>query len=206
MSASVLALGALPAALRAAEAAPADRTPITVDEAWMDALSGKYRQFFDCRAHLDGSAIGPARNFLNAYRDAYGVPDAEMNVVVGFHGTAAPMAFADAAWQRYRFGQSNGLLDPATKMPALTNPVINAGVLPADALLPILQKRGVVFLLCNNSLGRIVRGLAADGYGTEAAIRADLTGPSLLNGVIIVPAMVVAANRLQMRGVTYVAG
>lgn len=206
LSASVIALGALPASMRAAETTHADRTPIAVDEAWMDGLTGKYKQFFDCKAHLDGAAIGPVRNFLNAYRDAYGVSDAEINAVVGFHGSAAPMAFTDAAWQRFRFGQSTSLLDPATKMPILKNPALNVGALPTDALLPVLQKRGVTFLLCNNSLTRMIRTLAADGYGTEAALRAELTGPSLLPGVIVVPAMVVAANRLQMRGVTYVAG
>lgn len=206
LSASLIALGAMPASLRAADARPAGSTPLAVDEAWMDALTGKYKQFFDCKAHLDGAAIGPVRNFLNAYRDAYGVTDAEINAVVGFHGSAAPMAFTDAAWQRFRFGQSSSLLDPATKMPTLKNPALNAGALPPDALLPALQKRGVTFLLCNNSLGRILRTLAADGYGTEAALRAELTGPSLLPGVIVVPSMVVAANRLQMRGVTYVAG
>ena len=170
----------------------------------MEALTGKYRQFFDCKAHQDGAVIGPVRNFMNAYRDAYGVTDAEVNAVVGFHGSAAPMAFTDSAWQRFRFGQSIGLLDAVTKMPALRNPAINAGALPADALLPAMQKRGVVFLLCSNSLSRIVRGLAAEGYGTEAAVRAELVGPSLVPGVIVVPSMVVAANRLQMRGVTYV--
>jgi intracellular sulfur oxidation DsrE/DsrF family protein len=204
LSASVLALGALPASLRAAESAPRALDALAVDEAWMDGLKGKYKQFFDCKAHQDGAVIGPVRNFLNAYRDAYGASDAEVSVVVGFHGGAAPMAFTDAAWQRFHFGQSIGLNDPATKMPALRNPAINAGALPADALIPALQKRGAIFLLCNNSLSRIVRGLAADGYGTEASVRAELVGPSLLPGVIVVPSMVVAANRLQMRGVTYV--
>ncbi len=204
LSAAIVALGAAPALAASEQLAGPSPIANDVDEGWMDRLTGKYRQFFDCKAHLDGAVITPVRNFLNTYRDAYGTADAEVNAIIGFHGSAAPMAFNDAAWARYRLGQSIGLADSATKMPAVRNPALHAGVIPADGVIPVLQQRGVIVLLCNNSLMRIVRTLAAEGYGAEAVLRADLTGPALLPGVIVVPSMVVTANRLQMRGVTYV--
>ncbi|MBI3791578.1 MAG: hypothetical protein HY275_11970 [Gemmatimonadetes bacterium] len=201
LSASLLAAGVLPTALRAA---PADHdAPLAVDEAWLDALNGKYRQVFDIKsAGEGGSPLAPVRNFLNAYRDAYGVNEREVNAVVGFHGGAAQFAFSDDAWQKFRFGQSLNLIDPATHMPYLKNPALGAGA--GDTGIPALQARGVTFLVCNNSLMRVVRGVVAGGYGTEESVRAELTGALLLKGVIIVPAMQVALNRLQMRGVSYV--
>lgn len=204
LTASVLAMGALPSALVAADrAAP---PPFAVDERWMDALTGKYRQFWDCRVINDGGVLGAVRNFMNAYRDAYEVPDADMNAIAGFHGTAAALAFNDAAWRRFRFGQSTETLDPVTRMPALRNPALSSPALAPDALLPALQQRGATFLLCNNSLRRITATLAGDGLGTALGLRAELLGTYLLPGVIVVPAMVVTANRLQGRGVSYVAG
>lgn len=204
LTASLLSLGALPVTLAAAERAAS--LPLAVDERWMDALTGKYRQFWDCNAINDGLVLGAARNFMHAYRDAYGVSDLEVNAIVGLHGTAAALAFTDAAWQRFRFGQSTETIDPATKMPALRNPALTSPTLAPDALLPALQRRGATFLLCNNSVLRMARTLAADGLGTAEGLRAELLGTFLLPGVIVVPAMVVTANRLQLRGVTYVAG
>lgn len=204
LGASLLTLGALPGALAAER--PVAESGVAVDEAWMDALTGKYRQVFDIKAVNEGGALAPARNFLNAYRDAYGVTDREVNVVIGLHGGAAVLAFNDAAWQRFHFGQSGDVIDGVTKMPSLRNPALTNAGLPSDALLPALQARGATVLLCNNSLMRLTRGLVAGGYGTEAAMRSELLGTYLLPGIVVVPAMVVAFNRLQMRGLTYVSG
>jgi intracellular sulfur oxidation DsrE/DsrF family protein len=197
LTASLVGLGALPALARAESLDP----PLAVDEAWMDALKGKYRQVFDCK-NAEPAVTNPVKNFLNAYRDAYGMPESQVNAVVGFHGGAANFAFTDDAWARYRFGQQLNVMDPATRMPALKNPLVGAAA--GDIAIGALQQRGVTFLLCNNSLGRVIRTLVAGGYGTEEAIRADLTGKSLLPGFIIVPSMVVTFNRLQQRGVSYV--
>ena len=70
--------------------------------------------------------------------------------------------------------------------------------------MPALQARGVLVLLCNNSVLRIARGLEAGGYGKVDAMRTELLAQHLIPGVVLVPAMVLAANRLQMRGVSYV--
>ena len=95
-------------------------------------------------------------------------------------------------------------MDASTKMPALKNPVLSPGALSSDALLPALQARGALILLCNNSIIRISRTLSAGGYGSVEALRGELLRTYLLPGIIVVPAMVVAANRLQARGLSYV--
>ena len=211
LAAGALALAAVPAAARAEDATAAGEpggahSPLAEwDEKWMDALTGKYRQFFDVAQPRDAAVLAPVRNFLNAYRDVYGTKDAEVTAVVGLHGSAAAAAFTDSAWAKFRLGQSSNFIDEATKAPALVNIFASASPqLPADVALPALQARGVLVLLCNNSVLRIARGLETGGYGKVDAMRSELLGQHLVPGVVLVPAMVVAANRLQMRGVSYV--
>ena len=170
----------------------------------MDALTGKYKQFLDADEVRDAAVFSVVRNLLNGYRDSYGAKDAEVSAVVGMHGVAASLAFKDSAWAKFRFGQQSNIIDPATKLPTLFNPLVTPSpALAPDASIPALQGRGVVFALCNNSLNRITRTLEAGGYGKADAMRAELLGEHLIGGVVLVPAMVVASNRLQMRGFGY---
>ncbi|MBI2796174.1 MAG: hypothetical protein HYX65_05640 [Gemmatimonadetes bacterium] len=205
LAAGALALAASPVAARAASAAPASPSPLAEwDEKWMDALAGKYRQFFDLSAVRDAGVLTPVRNFYNAYRDAYGTRDSDVNAVVGLHGGAAAMAFTDSAWARFRLGQQSNITDDATRAPALANIFLApAAPFTPDTGVTALQGRGAVFCLCNNSLARITRLLEAGGYGKADALRAELLGQHLVPGVVLVPAMMVTANRLQMRGVSY---
>ena len=66
-----------------------------------------------------------------------------------------------------------------------------------------LQKRGVRFLICMNTIAGATKKLSAAGLGGADEIRAALLG-GLLPGVITVPAMVVAFTQLQEHGVKYV--
>jgi intracellular sulfur oxidation DsrE/DsrF family protein len=65
-----------------------------------------------------------------------------------------------------------------------------------------LQKRGVRFIACARSIRRLSAELARDS-GPVDAVRAELMA-NLLPGVTVVPAMVVAGNRAQEAGLTYV--
>ena len=202
LAAGTLALGAMPRALRAAAAEP---SPLAAwDEKWMDALTGKYKQFFEADEVRDASLFAVVRNLLNGYRDAYGTKDADVSAVIGLHGPAASLAFRDSAWAKLRLGQASSIIDSATKLPSLINPLASPSpTLPPDASIPALQARGVVVALCNNSLNRITRTAEAGGYGKGDALRAELLAEHLVPGVVLVPAMVVASNRLQMRGFAY---
>ena len=206
LAAAVVGLATIPFA--GAKAAGNATAPIGEwDEKWLEALNAKHKQFFDAPDTTSGAGLIQARNFLNAFRDAYGTQDHDVNVVVGFHGSAAALAFQDAAWEKFRLAQYAEIIDPATKNPALRNLFVAPRAtdpVPPDAAIPVLQQRGAVFLLCNNSLRRITRTLHADGYGEDDALRKELLGRHLVPGVIVVPSMVVAANRTQARGFSYV--
>ena len=109
-------------------------------------------------------------------------------------------------------------------MPILTNTLITAGMLGVwyaflavtvisaryrhhvslgDGGIPELQARGVRFIACMQSIGRLADELSASRREDGGAIRKALV-EGLLPGVLTVPAMVVAANRAQESGLTYV--
>lgn len=175
-------------------------------DAWLAALQGKHRQIFDAPTLGDGKALLQAKNFLDAYRDAYGAKDGEVSVAVGVHGGAFPLVFRDEVWQRFGFGERFSVSDPATRRPAVRNLFARArpgDPLPEAATVEALQQRGVVFLLCNNTLGRTTAALAGAGFGAAPAVRQELLA-GLLPGVQVVPAMVVALSRAQEKGFSYV--
>jgi intracellular sulfur oxidation DsrE/DsrF family protein len=129
-------------------------------------------------------------------------------MVLSIRGTGIPIVLNDAVWARYKIGEQYGIMDPATKAPALRNPFIAAnlqpqGLVSAEQTVEALQSRGVMFLVCRNTIGGATRKLVAAGLGTTDEVRSTLTG-GIIGRVTIVPAMVVALTQMQARGVAYV--
>jgi intracellular sulfur oxidation DsrE/DsrF family protein len=167
-------------------------------DAWIRQLKGKHRQFFDS-VDLNDRAMLMASNYLDAYHNDFSAKPGEVNVVIGLHGSALTIGFIDAAWTKYGFGKSANLIDPSTKEPAVRNVFATGGDLSVDTL----QKRGVVFLVCNTALRRRSRAIATERGETFEAVYKDLEA-SRLPGTILVPAMAVAINRAQEKGLTYI--
>jgi hypothetical protein len=71
--------------------------------------------------------------------------------------------------------------------------------IPADSSISALQKRGAVFILCNNAFN-VWMGLLGGDKAPE--LRKDFEA-NMLPGVFLVPAMVVAINQAQMHGCSY---
>lgn len=206
--AAVLSLGLRRplAAQSAAAGGPAAATP--PDETWLRNLTGAHRTVFDVEAHRNGHALAQAKGFLDAYQEAYDVPSREVNLVLGVRGTGLPLVLGDALWARYRIGEQYAITGPSGADAAMHSPFTSAHVQPngpvtREQTVDALQRRGVLFLVCNNTIGGAARKLAAAGLGTAETIRAELLA-GLLPGVVPVPAMVVAFNRMQERGVSYV--
>jgi intracellular sulfur oxidation DsrE/DsrF family protein len=72
------------------------------------------------------------------------------------------------------------------------------------ATLRALRARGVVFSVCGLSFGRMVRELAERGGQGQETVRGALTA-GLVPGAVVVTAGVVALNRAQERGFSYIA-
>ncbi|MGH9886386.1 MAG: hypothetical protein ACREBE_12705 [bacterium] len=174
---------------------------------WMKALTAPHRTVFDLSAHRNGKPLGQLKNHLDAWRDAFKTPERDVNIVVGVHGDAAPFVLTDALWARYKIGQQYEVTDGATKSPATHNVFTSAhaaaaGLVTAEQSVESLQKRGVRFIVCMNTIANMTKKLVADGMGTYEEVHAAIMG-GLLPGVLTVPAMNVALTQLQERGVKY---
>lgn len=174
-----------------------ESAPGSDHDAWMKPLKGKHRQVFHATAAADVAML-MANNYLDAYSAEFGAKPGEVNAVIGIHGGALSMGFNDAAWGKYSMGKSSSVTDPATKEPSLRNIFASGGRLGIAES----QKRGIVFIVCNTALRLRSRAITEERGGTPESVYADLKA-SLLPGMILVPAMVVAINRSQEAGFTY---
>ena len=177
---------------------------------WLDGLTATHRQFFDFNAHGDGIGLIHMHNFIETHKAAYNVAEKDMNLIGTFYGGTTPLAWNDAMWAKYKIGQALGITDPGTKAPLVRNwfntyqqgdPVFFNGLLAA-ATIDNLMKRGATFIMCNNAFGLWVGRLAGMGLGKAEEIGPEIR-KNLLPGVMTVPAMVIAVNRAQKKGFTY---
>lgn len=174
-------------------------------DAWLEALTGKHRSIVDMPEFHDGLPPVHILNYLNTYNTAYNVPDSDINVVGTFYGSTTLLAANDAMWAKYRLGELVGV-EGADGTPATRNPwrtSVNAlGMTLAPASIEALQRRGVLFIVCNNALnfftGTIAQARGLDRAAVDADVRANL-----LPGVVVVPAMVIAIERAQAHGLAY---
>jgi intracellular sulfur oxidation DsrE/DsrF family protein len=195
-AATVAAITGIPALARA-DGLPDALSDDSPHDAWMKPLKGKHRQLFHA-IDLNDRAMLMASNYLTAYENEFGAKPGEVNAIIGVHGGALNIGFNDAAWAKYGLGKSNNVTDPTTKEVAVRNIYARGGELAVETL----QKRGVLFLMCNTALRLRSRALAAERGETYDVVYNDLSA-SRLPGVVLVPAMVVAINRAQEKGITY---
>ncbi len=73
-------------------------------DAWLDHLKGKHRQLFDVPDPEGGTVLRHVRNYLDAWRDAYGVGEQDINVVVTLYARTTPLGLQDAMWAKYQLG------------------------------------------------------------------------------------------------------
>jgi hypothetical protein len=183
-------------------------------DGWLDGLTGAHRCFFDAPLHGDGLPQIHVFNYINTYRQAYGAKPADVNAVFSCYGAPGPatmpLAWNDAMWARYRVGELIGLVDPATKAPLTRNafwnpragdPVLFGGALAMAGLANLVQM-GTTVLMCNNAFTAWVGWMASQGRGDAASIEKDIRA-NLMPGVVTIPAMVIAIEKAQGRGIAY---
>src|ERR1700759_2302179 len=81
-TAAVTLLGASPRALLAEDEFSGESGQ---GNDWMDELKGKHRTVFDMSAHGNGKPLTQAKNYLDAWRDAFKTPEGDVNLVIGIH-------------------------------------------------------------------------------------------------------------------------
>lgn len=206
LSAATVALGFPGTGRDATPVAHQDRR--VPDDAWLRALTGRHRTAFDVETHRNGNALAQAKAFLDAWKTEYHVEPPAVNLVMGVRGTAIPIVLDDQLWARFGLGEQYGILDPATRQPAIRNPFVAANVQPRgpvtrDQTVEALQDRGATFLVCRNTIAGATKKLVAAGLGTAEEVRRSIDA-GIIPGVIVVPAMIIAFTQMQERGVAYV--
>jgi hypothetical protein len=171
------------------------------DLSWFDAFKGQHKQMYDYGTFELPDDTRPLRfvkNYLDTYRDVFGLQPPDINTAVGISRSCFPINIADAMWQKYKIGERWKIVDPATKQPAVRNIFLSDG----DFSVKAMQTHGTVFWQCNVALGAIAQQLAQTAGIPAADVRADLIA-GLNPGVHLVPAHVMAIGIAQEHGFTY---
>jgi hypothetical protein len=183
---------------------------------WLTGLNGQHRCLYDFPLHGGGLPLIHIYNYINTYKTAYGEPASTVNTVGTLYGppggsASIPLAWNDTVWEKYKIGEILSLNDPDSKAPSKRNlffrpragdPVLANGAF-AVAGMENLQKMGTTFLMCNNAFMMWVGYLSGSGTkGNPAEIEREIRA-NLLPGVVTVPAMVIAIEKAQGKGVAY---
>ncbi len=185
---------------------------------WLDGITGSHKCLFDFPQHKRGAGLVHIYNYIGTYMAAYGAEVSDISTIGTFYSvgenSSIAMAFNDAMWAKYKFGEYMGLDDPQTGKPAVRNlfyKTLDGDELPRvgtigpfpDASISALQANmGTVFLLCNNASTAVGMDLQRLGFGAAAEITAELKA-NILPGVQVVPALVIAIEKAQAEGIAY---
>lgn len=183
-------------------------------DAWLGKLTAAHRCLFDAGNHGAGLPQIHILNYINTYKTAYNVPASAINTVFTCYGAPGgpatmPICWNDAMWAKYKVGELIGLKDSAGTFvtnniffrPKQGDPVFFGGaILPAG--LENLQKLGTMVLMCNNAFMAWVGFMAGKGMGAAPDIEKEIRA-NLVPGTVTVPAMVIAIEKAQGKGIAY---
>ena len=186
------------AAVAEAPAAAAWKPARHTQDDWFDEIPGQHRFVFDSTTP-DGMALALlfSGNYFTANHDTYGLEDHDLAVVIVARHHSTVFGYNDAMWVKYGkyFSEQAVFTDPKTKEPPTSN-------LYLDRMDPLIKK-GVHFAVCQMSSRRISGAIAQATGGQAEAILKELAGNLVPNGRIV-PAGIVAVNRAQERGYSFV--
>ena len=176
------------------------------------AYRGGPKQAFD-NTELDGPWLNLMRNSMNAQVYSWKHPD--FLCVSATHGTAHLALYDDHIWDKYQFAkltqgkfETNILAKPPRA--AASDPLEFQkadGLYSPDAnSVPVLQRRGAVFIGCHNQVWEITAGRLKAGINpdrlTHEAMAAEFTN-HLIAGVVLSPGAIGTLPELLTRGFTY---
>lgn len=195
------------------------RVPFLVDqpELWdheaaaeLLAYRAKPRQVWE-NSEITAAWINLMREAVNGQVFSHHHPD--FIAVSATHGTAHLALFNQAMWDKYGFAErTNGTVTRNVYI------LEKAGISPSDDHhdmtgfygignnnIVSLQRRGMVFLGCHDSIHAIARSLQAKAGQDPDVIAADLTN-NLIPDVVLVPSVVAFLGELQQAGYGYAKG
>ncbi|MGE5246527.1 MAG: hypothetical protein ACM3SQ_20055 [Betaproteobacteria bacterium] len=157
---------------------------------WFDQIPGKHRLFLDALSESGASQAAQfADNYYTANRNAYGLADRDLAVVVCLRHLATPFAFNDAVWKKY----GPTLADLAK----YNGEKVDAN--PHKSRLDELVKRGGRFAVCDMATHFFARNVAVKAALDGDAVYKEMTANTIGN-CHFVAAGIVAVDRAQERG------
>ncbi len=175
---------------------PTPAGPVRHDaDGWLDRPGAKHRVVFDTwMADRFGETMGFVNNWVRQNKEAYGLTDADLAVVIIARHGATPFAFNEAVWHKY--GKIFAANMSANDRTAHPNPSTNTFA----SRLETLSKQGSVRLAICNVTTRAYTQIIARETGAEPdAIRKELTSGAI-GDAHFVAAGVVAVTRAQEYG------
>ena len=178
---------------------------------WMDKVPGKHRMVFDTtNPDSLGNALAFANNFIRVNRNDYGLQNSDMAVIVVVRHNSTGFGFNDAIWAKYGVPISKraGFADPKTNEAAKAN-LYNASDYGAQLpnrgnTLDSLFKMGVQLAVCATATRGIAGAIAEATGGNTDNIFNELVSNLVSTNARTVPAGIVAVNRAQERGYSFV--
>jgi intracellular sulfur oxidation DsrE/DsrF family protein len=180
------------------------------DTSWIERLaSARFKVVFNASDISDGAAMNYASTFLDNFHEVHDTTDAQTRPVIVFRRLGTQMAFNDVMWDRYAIGENTKINDPLTKAPARRNIFWKSGENAppgqAESTIEVLNRRGLISLVCNYALGNWARGTAQKMNLKADDVAADARA-NLVAGAILVPSGIYALIRAQNAGCAYMPG
>jgi intracellular sulfur oxidation DsrE/DsrF family protein len=174
---------------------------------WLDKIPGKHRFVFDTTLpDALGMALQFGNNYMNVNREAYGLQDSDLAVLIIARHRSTSFGYTDAMWAKYgkQFSEHAMFSDPAIKEPPKINMYMTSGIDVNQAgQLATLIKRGVQVGVCATA-SRGLAGRVARATGGDANKIMEEMAANLIPNARLVPAGIVAVNRAQERGYSFV--
>jgi intracellular sulfur oxidation DsrE/DsrF family protein len=173
---------------------------------WYDKIPGVHRFLFDSStAESMGWALQFASNYFTANQDVYGLKESDLAVIIVARHKATSFAYSDAIWAKYgkQISEQAEFLDPKTKEPPKFNVYGAMGETQQAGKMEALIKKGVQFAVCQMSTRGIATRIAkANGVEIDSVIK-EITS-NLIGNAHMVPAGILAVNRAQERGYSFI--
>src|ERR1700692_4786687 len=199
---ALLSPAAMPQAATDAQWKPARHA----QDDWYDKIPGTHRYVFDTStADGIGWSLQFATNYYTTSEQAYGLKDSDLAVIIVARHKATSFAYNDAIWAKYgkQISEQAEFMDPKTKEPPKINVYGPAGETAQAGRMDALIKKGVQFAVCQMSTrgiaGRIAKG---NGVETDSVVK-EITA-NLIGNAHMVPAGILAVNRAQERGYSFI--
>jgi intracellular sulfur oxidation DsrE/DsrF family protein len=188
---------------------PAPAAEGSVDE-WFGKIKGKHRMVFDATRPHEVFPFAWPKVFLMT-NEQTGTPASDTGVVVVLRHSAIGYAMDNKVWEKYKLGEIFQAEDPATKKPSTRNPFWQPkegdfkipGIGNVQIGINELQASGVMFCVCNMAM-TVYSGVIAQKTGGDAAAIKKEFDAAILPGIQIVPSGLLALNRAQEKGCSYV--